>query len=157
LYLIWLLPIKSSVVTSGIVTCGNVKLLFNHRSRWNSKLIILRHSGWSVKNLKVINVTCNPWVDSPHFIVPSLTRPFFLHVQPLSLHVTKHKRGMKLSMKRAVNTKQTPWLLSASELYGPSDFHLSEKLVPTFADRGCHMVSVTDPYGRILGFIDRCR
>jgi hypothetical protein len=26
-----------------------------------------------------------------------------------------------------------------------------------FADRGCHMVSVTDPYGRILGFLDRGR
>jgi hypothetical protein len=24
-----------------------------------------------------------------------------------------------------------------------------------FADRGCHVVSVTDPYGRILGFLDR--
>jgi hypothetical protein len=30
---------------------------------------------------------------------------------------------------------------------------MSAKLVPTFADRGCHVVSVTDPYGRILGFI----
>jgi hypothetical protein len=29
------------------------------------------------------------------------------------------------------------------------------KLVPTFADRGCHVVSVTDPYGHILGFLDR--
>jgi hypothetical protein len=29
--------------------------------------------------------------------------------------------------------------------------------VPTFADRGCHVVSVTDPYGRILGFLDRSR
>jgi hypothetical protein len=27
---------------------------------------------------------------------------------------------------------------------------LSVKAVPTFADRGCHVVSVTDPYGRIL-------
>jgi hypothetical protein len=27
--------------------------------------------------------------------------------------------------------------------------------LPTFADTGCHVVSVTDPYGRILGFIDR--
>jgi hypothetical protein len=27
--------------------------------------------------------------------------------------------------------------------------------VPTFADRGCHMVSVTDPYSRILGFLGR--
>jgi hypothetical protein len=24
-----------------------------------------------------------------------------------------------------------------------------------FADRGCHVASVTDPYGRILGFLDR--
>jgi hypothetical protein len=34
---------------------------------------------------------------------------------------------------------------------------LSAKWLPTFADRGCHVVSVTDPYGRILGFIDRSR
>jgi CBS-domain-containing membrane protein len=47
------------------------------------------------------------------------------------------------------------WLESASELYQPSDRHLWAKLVPTFEDRGCHVVSVTDPYGRILGFIDR--
>jgi hypothetical protein len=26
-----------------------------------------------------------------------------------------------------------------------------------FADRGCYVVSVTDPYGRILGYIDRNR
>jgi hypothetical protein len=40
----------------------------------------------------------------------------------------------------------------ASELYRPSERRLSAKLVPTFTDRGCHVVSVTDPYGRILGF-----
>jgi hypothetical protein len=45
--------------------------------------------------------------------------------------------------------------LSASELYRPSDRRMSEKLVPTFADRGCRVVSATDPYGRILGFLDR--
>jgi hypothetical protein len=27
---------------------------------------------------------------------------------------------------------------------------------PTFAYRGCHVVSVLDPYGHILGFVDRC-
>jgi hypothetical protein len=32
--------------------------------------------------------------------------------------------------------KQTPWPESASELYRPCDRRLSEKLVPTFADRG---------------------
>jgi hypothetical protein len=53
--------------------------------------------------------------------------------------------------------KKTPWSEPASELYRPSDLHLLAKLVPTFADGGCHVVSVTDPNGRILGFIDRSR
>jgi hypothetical protein len=53
--------------------------------------------------------------------------------------------------------KKTPWSESASEPYRPSDLRLSAKWLPTFADRGCYMVSVTDPYGRILGFLDRSR
>jgi hypothetical protein len=42
--------------------------------------------------------------------------------------------------------KKTPWSESANELYRPSDSRLSAKRLPTFADRGCHVVSVTDPY-----------
>jgi hypothetical protein len=38
----------------------------------------------------------------------------------------------------------------ASELYRPSDRRLS-----AFEDRGCHVVSVTDSHGHILGFLDR--
>jgi hypothetical protein len=49
----------------------------------------------------------------------------------------------------------TPLPESDKELYRPSDHRLSAKLVPTFAYRGCHVVSVTDPYGRILSFLDR--
>jgi hypothetical protein len=30
-------------------------------------------------------------------------------------------------------------------------------LVPTLADRGCRVVSVTDPFGSILGYPDRSR
>jgi hypothetical protein len=52
---------------------------------------------------------------------------------------------------------KTPWAESASELCRLIDRHLSAKLVPTFADRGCHVVSVTDPYAHILGFLDRRR
>jgi hypothetical protein len=51
--------------------------------------------------------------------------------------------------------RRTPWPESASKLYRPSDRRLSAKLVPTFADGGCNVVSVTDPYGRILGFLSR--
>jgi hypothetical protein len=41
-----------------------------------------------------------------------------------------------------------------SELHRQSDSRLSAKLVPTYPDRGCQVVSVTDPYGLILGFLD---
>jgi hypothetical protein len=60
-----------------------------------------------------------------------------------------------LSALQSVNKKkQTPWSESASEPYRPSDRRLSAKLLPTFVDRGCHVVSVTDPYSRTLGFLD---
>jgi hypothetical protein len=42
----------------------------------------------------------------------------------------------------------TPWLWSASELYRPSDHRQLAKLVPTFADRGCRVVSAKDSHGR---------
>jgi hypothetical protein len=51
--------------------------------------------------------------------------------------------------------KYTPWIESASKLYPSSDRRLSANVVPTFADRLCQVVSVTNPYGRILGFLDR--
>jgi hypothetical protein len=53
--------------------------------------------------------------------------------------------------------KKTPWSESASELHRPSDRRLSAMWLPTFEDRGRHVVSMTDPYGRILGFLDRSR
>jgi hypothetical protein len=46
--------------------------------------------------------------------------------------------------------KQTPWSESATAACRRSDCQL-------FAERGCHVVSVTDPYGRIHGFLDRSR
>jgi hypothetical protein len=49
---------------------------------------------------------------------------------------------------------KTSWLEPESELYRLRDRRLSEKLVPTFADRGCYVVSLTDPYGRILDFLE---
>jgi hypothetical protein len=56
-----------------------------------------------------------------------------------------------------IRNEQTSWHESASELYRPSDRRLSAKLVPTFADRDFRVVSAADPYGRILGFLDRSR
>jgi hypothetical protein len=53
------------------------------------------------------------------------------------------------------NGIKTPWPESASEMCQPSDRRFSAKLLPTFADRECHVVSVTDAYGRSLDFLDR--
>jgi hypothetical protein len=39
----------------------------------------------------------------------------------------------------------------------PSDSRLSAKIVPMFTDKKCSVVSVTDPYDRNLGFLDRSR
>jgi hypothetical protein len=58
---------------------------------------------------------------------------------------------------KLMEKKQTPRPESTSELYRPSDRHLSPKLVTTFADRGCHMVSVMGPCSHILSFLDRSR
>jgi hypothetical protein len=57
----------------------------------------------------------------------------------------------------SLTNKQTLSPESASDLYLPSDRRLSEMLVPTFVDRECQVVSMTDPYGHILGFLDRSR
>jgi hypothetical protein len=53
----------------------------------------------------------------------------------------------------AIILKKTLWSESASELYRPSDRRLSAKQLPTFADRRCHVVRVTDPYGRRYNII----
>jgi hypothetical protein len=51
--------------------------------------------------------------------------------------------------------KKILWPESAGELYQPSDRLMLAKLVPTVAYRGCHLVTMTDPYCRILKFLDR--
>jgi hypothetical protein len=81
----------------------------------------------------------------------------------LSLHKLNYSNHLFIkSIKRwpvAAETckKKTPWSESANELYRQSDRRLLAKWLPSFADRGCHVVSVTDPYGRILDFLDRSR
>jgi hypothetical protein len=74
---------------------------------------------------------------------------------PCSARSFSFPQGLDRLWGRPTPPPMTPWPESVSELYRPSDRHLSAKLVPTFADRGCHVVSVTNLYGRILGFLDR--
>jgi hypothetical protein len=50
----------------------------------------------------------------------------------------------------------TPWPESASEIYTTERPPLVGVVSANFLRiEGCHVVSLTDPYGRILGFLDR--
>jgi hypothetical protein len=99
-----------------------------------------------------------------HHLIPSLC---WFHLVILASHFLLNLESCLFgrcfrfqSQNKTLNSlflKKTPWSESTSELYRPSDRRLSAKLVKTFADRRCHVVSVTDPYSRILGFLDRSR
>jgi hypothetical protein len=72
-------------------------------------------------------------------------------------HVTTRKRSIVcnlLAFKRKKNlhglSPLTNYIDRATAAFRRSDCQL-------FADRLCHVVSVTDPCGRILGFLDRSR
>jgi hypothetical protein len=54
----------------------------------------------------------------------------------------KKKNSMVWVRERTIPTERPP---------------LVGEVMPTFADRGCHVVSMMDPYGRIFGFLDRSR
>jgi hypothetical protein len=84
----------------------------------------------------------------------------------LCFRFTRFMRGMKYQDSGGqiprfdtlqYDIQKTPCLEYASELYRPSHRRLSAKLVPTFVDGGCHVVSMTDHYDRILDFIDWSR
>jgi hypothetical protein len=58
----------------------------------------------------------------------------------------------------ATRGRALPWWQGTHITQWPestSDRRLSAKLVPNFTDRGFHVVSVTDPYGRNFGLLDR--
>jgi hypothetical protein len=57
-------------------------------------------------------------------------------------------KGYKLIM---IKITETTWPESASELYPPSDRRLSAKIVPTFDDGECCVVSAMNPHSHILG------
>jgi hypothetical protein len=63
-----------------------------------------------------------------------------------------------LSPKVKLKLKKTKLRgLSPLANYTDRERRMSVKLVSTFAERGCHVVSTADPYGHNLGFLDRNR
>jgi hypothetical protein len=99
---------------------------------WDTRCCVTH---WSVCSFIVENLLCS--IESEFCSVPEVFIIFLKNLNP--------------------STQLTPWPESASELCPPSKHRLSAKLGPTFADRGYHVVSVTDPSGCILDFLDRSR
>jgi hypothetical protein len=53
--------------------------------------------------------------------------------------------GLPANISLSHTVEKTLWPESVSKLYLPSDHRLLSELVQTFADRGCHVIIVTDP------------
>jgi hypothetical protein len=103
---------------------------------------------------------------SPRSLLSNSTAGFISGCKALTIHphlmpkIKKKIPEFYLHKNVGCSTRPSPLsyisiLLSRS--FSPSDRRLSDKLVPTFADRRCRVVSATDPDGRILGFLDRSR
>jgi hypothetical protein len=82
---------------------------------------------------------------------------FFCFRRALRRFCFPYRNSRALSSSSIQMKTKTQWPESVSKLFRPSDRCLWAKLVPTFADRGYHVVSVTNPDGCILGFLDRSR
>jgi hypothetical protein len=75
------------------------------------------------------------WTTSPSFRHRESIEKIYHHALAIASHST-------LSRKRKKNCTVCR-----------CDCRLSTKLTPAFGDRGCHAVSATDPYGRIIWFL----
>jgi hypothetical protein len=105
-----------------------------------------------------ISIACGLPVVSAQPPVQWVPGALFLGLKHRGLIMTTHQHLVSKSRMMELNLLTyllTPWPESASELSRLSDRRMSAKLVPTSADRECHVLSVTDPYGRILEFLDR--
>jgi hypothetical protein len=111
----------------------SILLLFKLDTFWAA-------AGLHVSSLLNIKCKCSP---GGHAVL-SASCALRLRLHTFALHINTKK-------------KLTPWPESASELYRQHDRRLSAMLVPKFADTGCHVVGVTNAYGRNFGPLYRRR
>jgi hypothetical protein len=116
------------------------------------KTLIWPCSSWNTSLVLEINID---WIQSHSlcFLLPGVfcyrTNLWCWRHQALCPYLLASKH-----LRRIQQTNSVAWV---RERTIPSDRRLSAKWLLTFADRGCHVASVTDPYVRILGFLDRSR
>jgi hypothetical protein len=72
-------------------------------------------------------------------------------------HLPKHVVSQLLSMFRLSNNLNNNNNNNNNSVSLVCERTIPTELVPTFAGRGCRVVSAADPYGRNLGLLDRSR
>jgi hypothetical protein len=109
----------------------------------------LEHNGIGTRHAVSNNTVWNrtQWNSSKHKYCPMRYRP---HQKWLSEAIQCSPASRKLVTKNPLSEY-------ARKLYRPSNRRLSAKSVSNSANRGCHVVRVTDPYARIFGFLDQSR
>jgi hypothetical protein len=111
-----------------------------------------------VHHVAISNYENSPGTFNDHFIwIAEKIMQSIRHKDTEDISENKNPTYYLSKISHKKQRKQIQWPESMSELYRPSDHCLSEKLVPTFADRGCHVVSVMDPYSHNLDFLDWSR
>jgi hypothetical protein len=78
----------------------------------------------------------------------------FTRLKWICLGIRKFVVILLATFSHAIKKKQNSVPGSASELHRLSDCLMSAKSMPTFEDRGCHMVNMMDPYSHIHCFLD---
>jgi hypothetical protein len=109
-------------------------------------------------DMRTYRMMSSNFMTSYTYILSFMLHTSLIHLRYVArMREYKYKKSLRLRTSFEIlniDKKIIPWPESASEIYLPSDRHLSAKLVPNFADRGCNVVSMTDPYGHTLGSQD---
>jgi hypothetical protein len=72
-----------------------------------------------------------------------------IHIHQLIAETCINSPHPEIRRNKAKNKNSMAWV-RRHELYRPSDRRLSAKLVPTLADRGCRVVSATNPLQSLI-------
>jgi hypothetical protein len=120
------------------------------------ELLVLTKQKYIILNILMI-FCCNPAKSKSINVFTIPSNFIFLLYIPHTLFCKRFPPHTAILMHSY--KKKTPnSVASLCERTIPTErLPLSEKSVSNFADRGCHLVSVMDPYSRILGFLDRSR
>jgi hypothetical protein len=149
-----------NVLTRGITVFQNYANPLCSRTVQGTPIPRTGRTHHPVRSITVILRSSNPYPscdmdwDTPAHCVDldriEMSRPRCFQRQPNELWVCETPTSGVLRIN-CTGFDYSPWPESASELYRPSDSHLSAKLV-TFANRGWHVVSVTNPTAVISVF-----